>query len=49
MFDLNLINLGWLFFTAWTVSIAAVTLKLFAPDLRDELDITKRTRVGNLK
>lgn len=49
MFDLNLINLGWLFFAAWIVIVAALSLKAFGADLLHELETGKRTRVGNLK
>ena len=49
MFDLNLINLGWCFFSAWIVIVTALSLKAFGTDLPHELDLSKRTRVGNLK
>jgi hypothetical protein len=49
MLHLNLINLGWFFFSAWTLIVTALSLKVFGTDLLHELDITKRTRVGNLK
>jgi hypothetical protein len=49
MFDLNLINLGSFFFTAWIVIVAALSLKAFGAELLRELDLSKRSRVGNLK
>ena len=49
MRDLNLIHLGWLFFAAWSVIVAALSLKAFGPDLLREFGSTRRTRTGNLK
>lgn len=36
MHDLNLISLGWFFFTAWTIIVAALSLKVFGSDLLRE-------------
>ena len=38
MTDLNLIKLGWLFFTVWIVIVAALSLKAFGPDVLREFD-----------
>jgi len=49
MRDLNLINLGWLFFAAWSVIVAVLSLKAFGPEVLQEFVSTRRNRVGNLK
>jgi len=45
MHSMNLINLGWLFFTAWTIAITVLSAKAFGPELLHEL----RGRKSNVK
>lgn len=42
MRDLNLLDLGWLFFTAWTVVIAVLSAKAFGQEVVQELIRTKK-------
>ena len=48
MADLNLIKLGWLFFTVWTIIVAGLSLKVFGPDVLRELE-SERQKVGSVK
>ena len=49
MRDLNLITVGWFFFTTWSATIAVLILKAFGPELVHELAGIRRIRTSNLK